>query len=331
MLTKQEEEEITRKKIISEILEKYKDDVEGATKALEEFANATASLDASKESAEALGKEFGNTASQIFGIKNNWNEAGLSGRMLDAFNKGESLTDVFTAMGSGIADTLNPTNLLGSAITGLVKASKELLTSLDGSFAEFKQATGGGDEYLDVISDVTGENHKFGLSSDEATESISTLYNELAMFTSLTKEAQTELADTSAKLQLLGVSAGDTAKSADLLMQSVGYTKDEFIGFQQSLKSMSNAIKVPMATLSSQFNEASDIIGKYGKKGEEVFKKLAVASKVTGIEMSSLLEIAGQFDTFEEAAEKVGSLNAILGGAYFDTVQMVNATEEERN
>lgn len=329
-LDETQKERLKQLETLKKAFEDGKLSIEEFMKEIEKLGDEASGLMKAKDAAEALGTELDNSAAAVLGIDKNWNQAGLTGRMLDAFNKSSDLNDVFASMGTKLKDTLSPTNLLGSAITGLVKASKELIMSLDSSFAEFKQTTGGGDEYLDVLSDVTGENYAFGISSDEAMQSVSALYNELAMFTSLSKEAQTEIADVSAKLQVLGVDAQSTAKTADLLMQSVGYTKDEFIGFQQSLKSMSNAIKVPMATLNSQFVEASDIIGKYGKRGVEEFRKLAAAAKSTGIEMSSLLDIAGQFDTFEEAAEKVGSLNAILGGAYFDTVQMVNATEEER-
>jgi len=40
--------------------------------------------------------------------------------------------------------------------------------------------------------------------------------------------------------------------------------------------------------------------------------------------------IGDGFDTFEGAAEKAGKLNAILGGDYLNSVEMLNATESER-
>jgi len=309
------------------------DGVENLNKKMNELDVAdavTEGLGDAATAAEHLGNEFNRTAESILGISSNWRQAGLTGAFLNGIDKGAGFNQVIANIGPKLKETLNPANLLGNAITKLVKASWELTKALDGSIAEFKQVTGAGDEYMGVLSDVTGQNYACGISSDEAMQSVSALYTELAMYTSLSKEAQTEIADVSTKLKVMGVDAQTTAKTADLLMQSVGYTKDEFVGFQQSLKSMSNAIKVPMSVLNSQFVEAADVIGKYGKKGVEEFKKLAAAAKATGIEMRSLLDIAGQFDTFEDAAERVGQLNAILGGAYFDTVQMVNATEEQR-
>jgi len=330
-LTTAEREEY---EILSEIGGAWEDLTPAAIKAgmaaKEATAAAKAGLNDADRAAQDLGAAFGDTAAGILGIDKNWNQAGLTGKMLNAVHKGSNLTTVFGLMKDNVLNAVNPVNLLASGIIGMVKGVTGLTKALDASFGEFKQSTGGGDEYLDVLSDVTGENYAFGISSDEAMQSVKSLYLELAMFSRMSKEAQTELADTSAKLQALGVDAQSSAEAADILMQSVGYTKDEFIEFEQSLKSMSNEIGVPMEVLHSQFKSGAQIVAQYGKGGVAEFKKLAAAAKATGIEMSSLLDIVGQFDTFEEASDHVGSLNAILGGAYLDTVQMVKASEEDR-
>ena len=295
-----------------------------------DFAQETAGLMEATNAVTDLADQFDQSTQNILGLNNEWNQGSLTGRMLDAIGKGADLSDSFEAIGERMKETLNPTALLAQGIIGLVHGSMDLTEKLNDAFGEFKQTTGGGEQYLDVISDATGENYQFGISAQESMQGLQALYTELAMFSSLSEEVQTQLTDLSGKLKVMGVDAAQTAASADLLMQSVGYTADEFEGFQQSLRSMSNAIGVPMNQLNEQFVQAADVVGKYGKQGVEEFRKLAAAAKATGIEMGSLLDIAGQFDTFESAAEQVGSLNAILGGAYFDTVQMVNATEEER-
>ena len=53
-------------------------------------------------------------------------------------------------------------------------------------------------------------------------------------------------------------------------------------------------------------------------------------SKVTGIETGKLIDIVSQFDTFEGAATAAGRLNAMLGGAYLNSVELMRASEEER-
>jgi hypothetical protein len=61
-----------------------------------------------------------------------------------------------------------------------------------------------------------------------------------------------------------------------------------------------------------------------------VLQGLSSIAKTTGIEINTLTSIAARFDTFEDAASSVAKLNAILGGAYFNSIQMLNASEEQR-
>ena len=63
-------------------------------------------------------------------------------------------------------------------------------------------------------------------------------------------------------------------------------------------------------------------------KNLEVFKGLAVAANA-GTDVSSLLSIAGKFDTFESAADTAGKLNSILGTTMSAT-EMLMMTEDER-
>jgi hypothetical protein len=330
ILSEQDQEELKLLKEQKAALKKDLKSIKEEIKDREEDADALAKINAQKQAAKDLGAELGSVAAGILGIDKNWNQAGLSGKMLNVLHTGGDMSTVFGQMKDNIMETVNPANLLGTGITKMVQKTKELTMELGTAFGQFKEATGGGEEYLGVLSNTTAEMRGLDISTDLAVGAVEELYKELAMFSSMSEKSQKELSKTVATLEAFDVAASSAVDAADILMQSVGYTGDEFIAFEQSLKSMSKAIDVPMSTLHSQFTDGADIIGKYGKQGVEEFKKLATAAKATGIEMNSLLSIAEQFDTFESAAEQVGQLNAILGGAYFDTVQMVNATEEER-
>ena len=80
-----------------------------------------------------------------------------------------------------------------------------------------------------------------------------------------------------------------------------------------------------------QFTESLDVMAQYsGPRAMQVFQGLTSLSKQTAIGMGELIGIANQFDTFETAAGSVAKLNAILGGAYFNSIQMLNASEEKR-
>lgn len=329
------EEELTQLELMKVAFDNGATSIEGMIDTMSEAADNSAHLRKVKAAAENLGTELDKTAQSILGLNNNWAEGSLTGRMLDAIGKGASLTETFSSFGSKIKETLSPANLLANAILGMVNGMKELTVGLSGQLGAFKETTSAGDEYLGVLSSTIGEVRGLGISSEQAAFAVTELYMELEMFSQMSEDTQKSLSKTVATLEAFNVSAGTSAQVADIFMQSLGNTEAEFRNLQASMLSMSgpDALGVSMSKLNSQFVEASQVIAQYsdGTKGmPEEFRKLAVAAKATRIEMSALLQIAGQFDTFEQASDRVGRLNSILGGSYFDTVQMVAATEEQR-
>jgi hypothetical protein len=326
------DEELDQLTLLREAFDNGATSVEQVIDLLGEAGDNAANIKKVKKAAEDLGTELDNTTQSILGLNNNWAEGSLTGRMLDAIGKGASLTETFASFGSKVKETLSPTNLLANAVLGMVKGMKELTVDLSAQIGAFKETTSAGDEYLSTLSSVIGEVRGLGISSEKAVNAVTELYMELEMFSRMSENSQKSLSKTVATLEAFNVSAGTSTQVADIFMQSLGHTEAEFKNLQASMLSMSGpeALGVSMSKLNDQMIEASQIIGQYGKQGVEEFKKLAAAAKATGIEMRSLLDIAAQFDTFEQASDHVGKLNSILGGAYFDTVQMVNATEEER-
>jgi len=65
-------------------------------------------------------------------------------------------------------------------------------------------------------------------------------------------------------------------------------------------------------------------------KMKEEFKKLSVQAGEAGVKMEDLLEISGKYDDMDTAAKNVGELNALLGGPYLNTIDMVMASDSDR-
>jgi hypothetical protein len=86
-------------------------------------------------------------------------------------------------------------------------------------------------------------------------------------------------------------------------------------------------IGVAPSKMASDFAAAGPQLAKFGSDGVRAFKDLAVAAKVTGIEVGRLMSITGQFDTFEGAATAAGKLNAALGGNFVNAMELVTATD----
>ena len=79
--------------------------------------------------------------------------------------------------------------------------------------------------------------------------------------------------------------------------------------------------------MAAGFKAAAPKLAAFGKQAGKVFTKLAKNARAAGMEVEQLLGIVEQFDTFEGAAESVGKLNALLGGPFLNSMEMVMTTD----
>ena len=287
-------------------------------------------LNKGREAAKKLGTVVSESSGRIFGVSEAWREAGVTGAILNAVDAGSSLSDSLSQVGMQMAKTFSPTNMLNSAITKVVKETVNLAIAQDDSIGHFKKLTGLGSEYEDILVDVHLRNRDLGASTEDVRMALGDLQSQFKAFTNLgtaTKESLTEMATV---MKGVGVETADFSKSMDLAIMSLGLAPTEAQHVAGEMVSLGKALGEPPKMMMNEFTKSIPRLAHWGRSAVDEFKKLAKASKALSMEMTSLLSIAEQFDTFESAAEKVGSLNAIMGGAYFDTMEMVNATEEER-
>ena len=282
------------------------------------------------EAAQSLAGSTGQAASNILGIDSNWRNANLTGQFINAVDKGADLSNIFGQMGAGLRDALSPTNLLGSALTKIASATVEMTRTLMGNMASLKEATTAGDEYLPVLSGITNQNLQIGLTSDEAEEALTELLSSMKAFSGFSLQAQSGLAGVVSTLSKFAVTTQEAAQAADILVSSLGMSSQQAKQTMSDFVGLAEAINEPPSVIFANFGRAQQMVAQFGSRGTDEFRRLSAAAKATAVDISSLLQIAGGFDTFGDAADKVGQLNAMLGGAYFDTVTMVNATEQDR-
>jgi hypothetical protein len=172
---------------------------------------------------------------------------------------------------------------------------------------------------------------QYGVGYSEMAESVGSLYTEMTSFSNVNKGIQTDLAQNAAKMNNLGISTQTTAKNYDLLNKALKFNASELAAINDKIAKSARGAGIAPSKMAGDFAAAMPQLAANGKKAVDVFIQLEKQSKALGIEMNSLLGIVGAgFDTFEGAAEKAGRLNAILGGDYLNSVEMLNATEAER-
>ena len=246
---------------------------------------------------------------------------------------GRFLSDMegaFTALGATMSSALKPANLFAAGMDQMVSATKDLFTNFDTAQTELSKVTATTGEYNDMLYDLQESNKTFGVDVEKAGKAIGDLHNELSSFNQMSSATQGMLAETTARMEVLGVKTGSGAKQFDNMIQGMGMTATMANDASMELVALGGAIGMAADTITDGFNAAASELAKYGSDAIDVFKGLASAAKATGIEMGSLMSITKQFDTFEGAAAGAGKLNAILGGGVINSMDLLNGTEEER-
>lgn len=175
-----------------------------------------------------------------------------------------------------------------------------------------------------------GASMAFGLGYAKMTQSFGDLYNNMSSFSALNKETQRDLAFSAAKMQNLGVGASEYGKMLNQLTQASKMSaKESSAAIEGVAKAAMGMGMAPKAALQA-YSSALPQLAANGSRMTEVFTTMLKQSKGLGLELNELLGIANKFDTFESAAQNAGQLNAVLGGDYLNSVDMLNASEEER-
>ena len=291
-----------------------------------ESAKALASANQQRLKRIELSDQLASRVGQQIGVTEEW-KSGTAGLVVQLASLDASMDEVTAS----IRDQINLENVLGSTLQQIITQTISLFKELDTAAATFRKATAAGHEYNLQIAEVEENLRTLGFSADDVQRSFAALYTEYAGFTRLTKAEQTVLAETTTQLTRFGISAKAAAASVGFLGDALGKTPAEIAETQRGLVALGKDLGIPPSIIFTQFNQASKELSKHGDDMENVFRQLAAESKATGLSIQSLIKVSEGFDTFEGAATKAAKLNAILGGPYLDTAQLINMHEAERN
>ncbi len=208
-------------------------------------------------------------------------------------------------------------------------SAKKVGFNLDQLSVELKKSTGLGGDFVKRIQEIDKDMAGFGMTSEDTKQTFVGLFNSVSDFSRLTKDTQTDLTQTAFLFTKLGISVEDTSKILELGTKTLGMSTEGTMDLQESLAQTAIAIGVSPQRMVQGFATAAPRLAAHGRNMEKVFKGLALQSKATGLSIEGLIGIAQGFDTFESAAQKTAQLNAMFG-TQLNSVQLLNATEEER-
>jgi hypothetical protein len=214
-----------------------------------------------------------------------------------------------------------------AVVVGIGKKIFDLALNVANARRELELFSGASEEFTTSVMMGAERARLFGVSVEELGAVTKELTSTFTDFTMMSNEAAQATAVNAALMTKLGMSAGDVSKSYQNLNKVFGQTGAQADTTMRELEALARDISVSPAQMGADFAAAGSQLAKLGADGPKAFRDLAVAAKITGFEVSRLLQITEKFDTFDGAAEQVGKLNAALGGNFVNAMELMTETE----
>jgi hypothetical protein len=212
---------------------------------------------------------------------------------------------------------------IGEQIKNNLIKQEEVMVNL------FKLTGGYNKEISEISKNIAVNNLASGVTFEQGQKALANLSSGFNNLRAYGVAAATAIGTTQSHLEKIGVSGASAAKGFDTLINAMGKTPQQAANIQQSFVQMAAKNKMALNTLSEAFAENSSRFVGYGDQMTKVLDGLAEQSLKTGLKISELINIAQGFDTFEDAARKAGTLNAMLGDQ-FNAIELLTASDEER-
>lgn len=212
--------------------------------------------------------------------------------------------------------------------------SKQYGSELEKHIIAISKANGGYAEFLGNLREGSALSQAMtlgtGITGEDNMLALEALSDSFIGLTTYSEEAISSMQVATAQLTKVGVSSAMSAKGMDSLVTAMGKTPEQAGKIQESFVQMAAKNRLALSSVSQAFAENSSRFVGYGEQMTKVLAGLAEQSLKTGVSISGLVKITQQFDTFEGAANAVGNLNAILGGDYLNSIELLTASDDER-
>ena len=243
-----------------------------------------------------------------------------------------------------------------SKTIALATAQIDAENNLKNLYNGVNEADGTTKSFVTTITELENAQTKAGFSTKELGIETGKLYTtfealseQYTLLRGQTTGYQQELIAGAAVLERTGVSLEDVGSAANTVNRIFAETADRVntssnslelnnqltadaaiktIDFAQALNSIGIEAGLGPGVLVKEFNALSPQLLKIGSGTDDLvdtMSDLAYASRQTGIEMRRISDFATGFDTFEGAADRVGKLNAILGGDFLNVMDLMAA------
>ena len=277
---------------------------------------------------DVVGGKLATAANSMFGI------ADASGQLTSEMGKlvgmGGSWRDGIKAAAKEFFSAKNRVNMFAAgaqkakeSIFALGAMMLKMVGSLDKAQVGFRTATGAGREWDDRILSQWENTKHLNNTLEDTVRANQSLYEGFSGFANMSDKATGELAGFVSEMERFGVEASTSTELLQSMTRTFGFTTEQAKDAEKTFYGFGKVIGVTTKKMMSDWNANAASLASYGKKSKDMFTKTAATARALGMEVSNLLKISEGFDTFEGAADKVGNLNALLGGPYLNSLEML--------
>ncbi len=231
------------------------------------------------------------------------------------------------AFGKALEETLTPANMLGSFLKGVQEQTLELSIATDKAMVSFATSTGMQEEYSKNIMENEKVLRSNGITIADVAAATGELISSYRGFTELSSGTRDQVVQLSATLEKAGVDMGAMAGSMDTLTAAMGLGEGQAVQLQMDMYALGKEIGIGGPAAVAEFASASTRLAKHGGDMADTFADVARTAKAARMSISDVLDITDKFDSFDSAAASVGQLNAILGGPFLNSMEMVMTTD----
>ena len=219
----------------------------------------------------------------------------------------------------------------GGHLVGMLKTAVtqtlSLVDSLDSAEAAMRAQVGASKAMADNIGQAYDQLRIFGVDIAKASAGTTTMYKTMTDFSMASKDQQHNLIKTGLLLAEVGVDMGTYAGSIQHATKTMGMSAEEGAQMMMDLRVRAMELQMPIDEVVGSITSAGEETALLGRDAPGVFMELARVAKITGLEMNKIVSIASKFDTFEGAADAAGSLNAMLGGNFVNSMDLMMAED----
>ena len=208
-----------------------------------------------------------------------------------------------------------------------------LLTDFDNDLAPLQQNLAKTfqlvSEDLRSFSEQPGQ--AFGSLVSEMTNSVTALQLIAEEGGGTNKRIARDLMSVTAAYAEMGVQTQQTTGIVESATMAYNLSGEQTTGLLLSFKDLNTELGVPVQKLMEDYRALQEGMSYSLDRINSEFKKLSVTARSTGIPMNKLTQAFGEsMDSFDASAGKAGRLNALLGGSFINSMELLGQTESER-